>query len=178
MKITYQGAEIDLTPPWRRVSMNDLVREATGVDFYAYMQRGDLTGAKAAAALHIPSLPLPPSQAGAAGAAGATEGVSDSINTVGELLNAAFEHCCEGNLVQPTFVTEHPLDISPLAKPHRDPSKAGLVERFELFVVGREHANGFSELTDPIDQRERFVKQVHRNFVEVSFSMVGFVSLF
>jgi len=138
--VTYQGTKIDLTPPWRKVSMDALVKEACGVDFLPLLASKDVAAAKAAVK-----------------AAGVPAKEVDPKNTVGEVLNVAFEELCEANLVQPTFVCDHPVDVSPLAKPHR--SKPGLTERFELFAVGREHANAFSELTDPVDQRARFERQ-------------------
>lgn len=137
-QITYQGQAIDLTPPWRRISMHDLVKEDTGLDFHQFET---FEAAKAAVvALNIP--------------------VPESCDSPGRLLNEVFEQRIEETLIQPTFVMEHPVDISPLSKPHR--SKPGVVERFELFIVGRETANGFSELTDPLDQRRRFEAQAAR----------------
>ena len=136
--ISYQGTEIDLTPPWRRATMHELVQDATGLDFHAFSTREEAAAAMAAKGLHVPAL----------------------ADSVGRLLNEAFEQAVESTLIQPTFVMDYPLDISPLARPHR--SKPGLVERFELFIVGREHANAFSELTDPVDQRQRLEAQQER----------------
>ena len=136
--ITYQGTEIDLAPPWRRATMHDLVQEATGLDFTSFSSREAAAAAMTAQGLHAPEL----------------------ADSVGRLLNEAFEQAVETSLIQPTFVTDYPVEISPLARPHR--SKPGLVERFELFIVGREHANAFSELTDPVDQRQRLEAQQER----------------
>jgi lysyl-tRNA synthetase, class II len=138
LHVTYQDQAIDLTPPYRRVTMGDLVKEQTGLDFN---QPQTLEAAKSAAK-----------------AAGLVD--VDQCDSLGRLLNEAFEQKVEETLIQPTFVTDYPIEISPLAKPHR--SKPGLVERFELFIVGRETANGYSELTDPIDQRERLEAQAAR----------------
>jgi lysyl-tRNA synthetase, class II len=138
LEISYQGTPISLTAPWRRVTMNDLVAEVTGLDFSSF---DNLETAQAA----IKS----------AGIGGCEE-----IESLGKLLNEVFEQKCETTLIQPTFVLDYPIEISPLSKPHR--SKSGTVERFELFVVGRELANSFSELTDPIDQRERLEAQAAR----------------
>ena len=141
--IPYQGKTVDLTPPWRRAPMHTLVEEATGVDFLPFLATKDVASARnAAIAANVPT------------------GLVEGKETVGEILNVVFEELCEGTLIQPTFVMDHPTEISPLAKPHR--SKKGMTERFELFIVGREHANAFSELTDPIDQRERFNKQAEK----------------
>jgi lysyl-tRNA synthetase, class II len=146
--IKYGDEIIDLTKrPWRRASMNDLVIEACNVDVM-YGFNDDLAQAKAACEV---ALKAHSKQAGASIGA-----VRDCPN-LGTLLNEMFEATVESTLIQPTFVLDHPIEISPLAKPHR--SKKGVTERFELFVVGRELANAFSELTDPIDQRERFEKQ-------------------
>lgn len=157
-KIVYQGVDIDLTPGWRRVSMNDLVKDKLGIDFYS--MRGDLEGARAAA-----------EKAGVPDVAKAA--------SVGNILNLAFEEFCEADLIQPTFVTEHPVEISPLAKRHR--TKEGLTERFELFCYGRELANAFSELTDPIDQRQRFelqaAKKAAGDLEAADVDEVGFVGV-
>ncbi|MGQ4647328.1 lysine--tRNA ligase [Lyngbya aestuarii] len=138
LKITYQGEEIDLTPPWRRVTMHQLVQEQTGLDFTEFKT---LEAAKTAAKT--------------AGIEGSAE-----CQSIGKILNEAFEQKCEATLIQPTFVVDYPVEISPLAKPHRE--KAGLVERFELFIAGRETANSFSELTDPVEQRKRLEAQAER----------------
>ncbi|MEQ8756596.1 MAG: lysine--tRNA ligase [Coleofasciculus sp. G1-WW12-02] len=138
LEITYQGETINFTPPWRRVTMHELVQEVTGLDFSQFKT---LDEAKVAA-----------KKVG-------IEGVDD-CPSLGKLLNECFEQKCEETLIQPTFILDFPIEISPLAKPHR--SKPGLVERFELFIAGRETANSFSELTDPIDQRERLEAQAAR----------------
>jgi lysyl-tRNA synthetase, class II len=134
-KITYQEEEIDLTPPWRRITMHELVAEKTGVDLSQYKDVEDAIAAIKAAGVNLEHNP----------------------KSIGNLLNIVFEETVEATLIQPTFVLDFPIEISPLAKPHR--KKAGLVERFELYVYGRELANSFSELTDPLDQRERLEAQ-------------------
>jgi lysyl-tRNA synthetase class 2 len=135
LTLNYQGQEINLNPPWRRATMQELVQEATGLDF---RQFATFEAAKTAAkkvGIEVP----------------------EDCQSIGKLLNEAFEQKVEESLIQPTFVIDYPVEISPLAKPHR--SNTGLVERFELFIVGRETANSFSELTDPLDQRQRLEAQ-------------------
>jgi len=134
-KITYQGQEVDLTPSWRRVSMTELIRETVGVDFTAQMTDED---AHALAKEH--KVPV------------------EKHMTFGHIVNAFFETFCEHTLIQPTFVTGHPVAISPLAK--KNEADPRFTDRFELFIVAREHANAFTELNDPIDQRERFESQL------------------
>ena len=133
--VTYQKEEINLTPPFRRVTMHEVVQEATGLDFNSFSDFAEASTAAKGAGIEVPN----------------------DCHTIGKLLNEAFEQKVEETLLQPTFIIDYPLEISPLAKPHR--SKSGLVERFELFMVGRETANGFSELTDPLDQRARLEAQ-------------------
>ncbi|MGE7828768.1 lysine--tRNA ligase [Paenibacillus sp. NPDC093718] len=133
--ISYQGHEVDLTPQWRRVSMVDAVKEVVGVDFSVEMSNEE---AHRLAKEH--KVPVEPHM------------------TFGHILNAFFEQFVEETLIQPTFVTGHPVEISPLAKKNDvDPR---FTDRFELFIVAREHANAFSELNDPIDQRQRFEGQM------------------
>jgi lysyl-tRNA synthetase class 2 len=130
----YDG-EIDFTPPYRRVTLRDAIHEATGIDVLAIRDRDALAAAIAASGSDMP-----------------TEGL-----TWPELVDDLFSKVVEPTLVQPTFVTDYPKEISPLAKDHR--SEAGLVERFEAFAGGMELANAFSELNDPDEQRARFEAQ-------------------
>jgi len=133
--IKYGEHEINLKPQWRRAHMVDLIKDATGVDFWAEMSDEE---ARKLAKEH---------------------GVAVSENmTFGHVVNEFFEQKIEETLIQPTFVYGHPVAISPLAK--KNPDDPRFTDRFELFIVGREHANAFSELNDPIDQRERFEAQV------------------
>lgn len=134
-KITYQGTEIDLTPPFARVTMNDAVKQYTGVDFYGLSSDEEARERARALGLEI----------------------KDKTATRGKLLAEAFDAFVEDKLVQPTFVTDYPVEISPLSK--RKPGHPEITERFELFIANHEYANAFSELNDPIDQRNRFVQQ-------------------
>jgi len=138
LEITYQDQTIHLTPPWQRVTLHDIVKEVTGLDFDQ----------------------LPTLAAAQDAAAGIGIGGLETCDSPGKILNRVFEEKVEATLVQPTFILDYPVEVSPLAKPHR--TKPGLVERFELFIAGRETANSFSELTDPIDQRQRLEAQAAR----------------
>ena len=134
-KINYEGTEIELASPWKRISMIDAVKEYAGKDFTNVT---DLEEARAMAKeLNVE--------------VEATWGV-------GKIINACFEEYVEDKLIQPTFITGHPKEISPLAK--SNPENPEITDRFEAFIYGREICNGFTELNDPIDQRERFLKQV------------------
>ena len=134
-KITYQGQEIDLTAPFRRLPMNDAVKEYTGADFLACATDEEAHALAKSIGLEI----------------------EDKAATKGKILAEAFDEFVEDKLIQPTFIIDYPVEISPLSK--RKPGCPGLTERFELFISGHEYANAFSELNDPIDQRGRFVQQ-------------------
>lgn len=136
-KIRYGGVEIDLERPFARLSMADAVKQYAGVDFGAV---DTLEQARALAKEHQIEF--------------------EQRHGIGDILNLFFEAYVEEKLVQPTFVMHHPVEISPLAK--RRPEDPRYTERFELFVVGREHANAFSELNDPVDQRARFEAQARQ----------------
>ncbi len=134
--IEYDGVELDLTPPWRRISMVEAVKEYAGVDF-----ENIETDEEAVKVAEEKGLTLEPSK-----------------KTRGNIINEFFEEFCEEHMIQPTFVTGHPVDISPLAK--RNPEDPRYTNRFEAFINTKEIANAFSELNDPIDQRERFTAQI------------------
>ena len=133
--ITYRGQQIDLTPPFRRQSMNDAVLEHTGIDFYACRDGAEAIEKAKSLGLEI----------------------EDKTASVGKVLFKAFDEFVESKLIQPTFIIDYPVEVSPLTK--RKPDNPNLVERFELFIAGAEYCNAFSELNDPIDQRGRFVQQ-------------------
>ena len=133
-KVERDGVEIDLDQPFARMSMVEAVKQYAGVDF---TQVETLEQARALADQHHIHY--------------------EPRHKKGEILNLFFEEFCEAKLVQPTFLTGHPVDISPLAK--KDPENPEYTQRFELFICGGEYANAFSELNDPIDQRERFEAQ-------------------
>ena len=135
-KITYQGVDIDLTPRWKRISMIDAIKEATGIDFNKIE-----TDEEARALAEEKGIEL-----------------EETKQTRGHVINEFFETYVEDTLIQPTFIIDYPVEVSPLTK--RKPSDPRLVERFELFIGGREYGNAYSELNDPIDQYERFMKQV------------------
>ncbi len=132
--IRYGDVEIDLDKPFERLSMLDAVKKYSGVDFRTVET---LKQARALAKEHHIEY--------------------EERHGKGDILSLFFEEYCEEHLIQPVFITEHPVDISPLSK--RKPDDPEYTERFELFILGREHANGFSELNDPIDQRARFEHQ-------------------
>ena len=133
--IPYGEYEIDLKPEWKRLHMVDAVKEYTGVDFWKQMSKEE---AQALAKEH-------------------NVAVKDTME-VGHIINEFFEQFVEEKLIQPTFVYGHPVEISPLAKKNAEDPR--FTDRFELFIVGREHANAFTELNDPIDQRQRFEAQI------------------
>ncbi len=138
-EVEWQGEKIDLTPGWRRLTMVDAVKEYLGIDFGAITD-----DAEAVAAAETKGVEL----------AEAAE------KTWGNALYACFDQRVEEKLIQPTFITMYPVEVSPLTK--RSPADPRLTERFELFVCHSELANAYSELNDPIDQRDRFQKQVEQ----------------
>ncbi|MBN2877364.1 MAG: lysine--tRNA ligase [Bacilli bacterium] len=135
-KIMYDDNEIDLSKGWRKVHMVDLIKEKTGIDFY---QIHDFEEAKKLALKHHLN-------------------VEPHLYGVGHIINLFFEAFCEEDLIQPTFVYGHPIEISPLTK--KDPNDPRFTQRFELFINRHEYANAYTELNDPIDQLERFENQV------------------
>lgn len=133
--VMYGDVEIDFSKPFERITMLDCVKKYANIDFN---EIETLEQAREIAKQHHIEY--------------------EERHNKGDILNLFFEEYCEKNLIQPTFITEHPVEISPLAK--KKPDDEAFTERFELFIMGREHANAFSELNDPIDQRERFEAQM------------------
>ncbi len=135
-KCCWQGEEIDLTPGWERLTMAEAVKKYVGVDFMAIESDAEAVEAAKKAGVDMDKVE----------------------STWGHALYESFDQLVEEKLIQPTFITMHPVDVSPLAK--RSPKDPRLTERFELFICRSEMGNAFSELNDPIDQKQRFLKQV------------------
>jgi lysyl-tRNA synthetase class 2 len=133
----YQGVELDFARPWRRLSMHDAIKDVTGIDVDDLKNIDDARAAASKLGVHL-----------------------KGEDSRGAIINTIFEEKVEHTLIQPTFLIDYPVEISPLTKPHR--TRPGEVERFELFVYGRELANGYSELTDPLDQRARLEDQARK----------------
>ena len=136
LKLTYQNEEIDFSKPWEKITMKSAVKKFTGIDFDFF--EGNLD--QAILFLKKNNIEVP-----------------NDVNTIGSLLNDIFEQKVEPQLIQPTFIIDYPVEISPLARRHSFDKE--IVQRFELFIAGRELANAFSELIDPVDQRERLEMQ-------------------
>ncbi|MCI9221985.1 MAG: lysine--tRNA ligase [Oscillospiraceae bacterium] len=136
-QVEWQGEQIDLTPGWPRLPMYEAVKQYTGLDFLAIDSDEEAVAAAKSIGVELPDT---------------------ADKTWGNALYEVFDQRVEGKLIQPTFITMHPVDVSPLAK--RSPKDPRLTERFELFICRSEMGNAFSELNDPIDQRQRFQKQV------------------
>lgn len=134
--VEYDGKEIDLSRGWRKAHMVDLIKEKTGINFFDIK---DFEEAKKLAKEHHLE-------------------VADHLYGVGHIVNLFFEAYCEEDLIQPTFVYGHPIEISPLTK--KDPNDPRFTQRFELFINGHEYANAYTELNDPVDQLERFENQL------------------
>ena len=134
-KINYQGTDIDLTPRWKRISMIDAIKEVTGVDFNETNTDEEALAMAESIGVEV-----------------------EGFKVRGHIINEVFEARVEETLIQPTFIMDYPIEVSPLTK--KKPSDPRLVERFELFIGGREYANAYSELNDPIDQKERFMMQM------------------
>ncbi len=137
MKVDYEGHTIDFMPPWQRMTMLEAIQEYTGLDFKQITD--DEAAIKAARQLGLDI---------------------SADSTRGEIINEVFEEYVEEKLIQPTFIYGHPVEISPLAK--RNAEDPEMTDRFEVFIMQREIANAFSELNDPLDQRQRFLKQVEK----------------
>ncbi len=138
--ITYEGQELDLGKPWERITMIDSIKKYTGVDFRTAKDAKEAEEMAKSIGIEFDEDAEP--------------------MTKGEIIALAFEEKVEDKLIQPTFITEYPVEISPLAKRYADNPE--FTERFEVFIIGREYGNAFSELNDPIDQAERFRKQVEK----------------
>jgi len=135
LEVSYQGERINFAKPWRRLNMLEAVQEYTGIDFATLGSDEEAFLAAKEKGLEI-----------------------NKGDSRGKIINELFEEYVEPNLIQPTFITGHPVEISPLAK--RSAVNPQYTDRFEVYIFGRETANAFSELNDPIDQRDRFINQM------------------